>query len=487
LLTDASAQFWMACLYSSRPADMAQGFIGLFRREHQDRLEALNRGYVKENKIRLHDAITEYLDNSKDKVAKLHEAVAPDVREGLDHAFLAIAEILNKLELPPLVLGFYQFLTEEICEAFSGVDGTVSAKEDRFIQYLRNQIKAICEDYQSPRTGKLRRANVESFEQVLAELDALIGLETVKEKVKQTANFARLQQMRLTQGLRPIPSSYHSVYTGNPGTGKTSVARLMGRIYKSLGVLKKGHLVECDRAALVAEYMGQTAIKTNTVINSALDGILFIDEAYSLYKEHEDYGGEVVETLLKRMEDDRDRLIVIVAGYTEEMERFINSNPGLHSRFTRMIEFPDYDPQELCRIFTAMCRQNGLTITPALKEKVLHHFTHLHRERKENFGNARLVRNCFEAVINAQASRLATVESVDARVLTTLEAQDLETPAQSDLEAFRKSKKTYLVRCSNCGEMYSWTPDLDIAIAQCGKCKKNYNCEFGAIPGDAPA
>ena len=143
------------------------------------------------------------------------------------------------------------------------------------------------------------------------------------------------------------------------------------------------------------------------MIDSALDGILFIDEAYSLVKEHEDYGQEAIETLLKRMEDERDRLIVIVAGYPEEMDRFIRANPGLHSRFNRFIEYPDYTPQELCRIFTLMCRKNGLTLTPELGETVLHHFAWLHRERGENFGNARLVRNCFESVINAQASRLA--------------------------------------------------------------------------------
>jgi len=339
----------------------------------------------------------------------------------------------------------------------------------------------ICEDYDAAFAAHPRAVAEEKLEQVLLELDELVGITTVKQKVKETANFARIQQMRIAQGLKSIPTSYHAVYTGNPGTGKTTVARLMGRIYKSLGVLKKGHLIECDRSALVGEYVGQTAPRTNAVIDSALDGILFIDEAYSLVKEHEDYGQEAIETLLKRMEDDRNRMIVIVAGYPEEMERFIHSNPGLQSRFNRFIEFPDYTPQELCRIFALMCRKNALSLTPELKEKVLHHFNCLHRERGENFGNARLVRNCFEAVINGQASRLAASGMFDTRALTMLEALDLNTPAQNSLEECRKSKKGYVVKCPGCSQVYSWSPDLDIIDAVCTKCGKTYNCEFGEL------
>jgi hypothetical protein len=481
LLTDASAQFWMACLYSSRTEEMVNGFVGLFLMAHRDRLQALNRGYVKQSGLHLRDAITEYLDNSKEKIVKLHEAVADSVKEGLDRSFAEMVRVINKLELPPLLIFYYQFLTREVCQAFAHMDGDLSSKENRFIQYLLRQIAVICEDYDAAATTHPRAVAEERLEQVLQELDELVGITTVKQKVKETANFARIQQMRIAQRLKSIPTSYHAVYTGNPGTGKTTVARLMGRIYKSLGVLKKGHLIECDRAALVGEYVGQTAPRTNAVIDSALDGILFIDEAYSLVKEHEDYGQEAIETLLKRMEDDRDRMIVIVAGYPEEMNRFIHSNPGLQSRFNRFIEFPDYTPQELCCIFALMCRKNGLLLTPELKEKALHHFHCLHKERAENFGNARLVRNCFEAVINAQASRLAANGTFDARALTLLEAVDLNTPAQHSWEEYRKGQKGYVVKCPGCAQVYSWSPDLDIIDAICTKCGKTYNCEFGEL------
>jgi AAA+ superfamily predicted ATPase len=481
LMADASAQFWVACLYNRHTDEMLGSFIGLFHLPHRERLQVLNRDHIKEKGLHVRDVIDEYVERSREKLTKLHEAVADSVKEGLDRSFAEIARILAKLEVPPLVLRFYEHLAQQACEALSAMDGAVSSRDHRFTQFFFKQIAAIVEERTSTQASQPSQFKQEKLDNVLSELDELIGLAEVKKKVRQTANFAKLQQLRAAQGLPPLPASYHAVYTGNPGTGKTSVARLMGRIYKSLGILKKGHLVECDRAALVGEFVGQTAPKTNAVIDSALDGILFIDEAYTLAKEQEDYGREAIDTLLKRMEDNRDRLIVIVAGYPAEMERFVNSNPGLHSRFTRFIEFPDYNPQELCRIFASMCRRSGLVLGPELKEKILHHFTFLHRQRTENFGNARLVRNCFEDVINAQASRLATAENVDARALSQLEPSDLESPSDASRLEYQRAGKAYVIHCEHCGKAYGWTPSMDLITGHCTLCNKNYNAEFGEL------
>lgn len=480
LHADASAQFWMACLYGNRPESMANEFIGIYRREYRERLQTLNRNHKPDRRLQIKDAITDYLDCAQEKFSKLHDVVEKQASVGLDQAFHEIVRIITKLELPPLVVFYYQFLTEEICGAFSKIDSTVTSKENRFSQYLLKQIAAIVDEHSRSSNFNSPGSN-ENLDHVFRELDELIGIVGVKEKVRQTANFAKIQQLRVAQGLKPIPTSYHSVYTGNPGTGKTTVARLMGRIFKSLGVLKKGHVVECDRSALVAEYVGQTAIKTNAVIDSALDGILFIDEAYSLDKGEKDFGPEAIETLLKRMEDNRDRLIVIVAGYPEPMEKFINSNPGLHSRFTRFIEFPDYKPLELCQIFGSMCRKNALSLAPDLKERLVHHFHFLHCERSENFGNARLVRNTFEATIITQASRLAALRQIDAKALATLETADLISTSDESREKYLREKKHYVIPCPHCGKVYRWSKDLEIQLGECAQCGKTYNCEFGHL------
>jgi stage V sporulation protein K len=481
LATDASAQFWVSCLYSARPDEMMNGFIGIFRLPHKDRLQALNRDYRPATGLRLKDATMEYLDHSREKTQKLHDAVAAQVKEGLDHRFSEIVRIVGKLQLPSVLILYYESLTRDVCEAFAAMDGNVSPKENRFVQYLLQQLTILTKDAHAAAGDTAATSGAEQMEEVLAELDALVGLASVKQKVRELANFAKLQQMRIAQGLRPIAASYHAVYTGNPGTGKTTIARLMGRIYKSLGILRKGHLVECDRAALVAEYVGQTAPRTNAVIDRALDGLLFIDEAYSLAKGQDDFGGEAIETLLKRMEDDRDRLIVIVAGYPEEMERFIRSNPGLHSRFSRFLEFPDYNPLELCRIFGSMCHRNGLVLSPALRERVMHHFHYLWEHRDEHFGNARLVRNSFEAVIHAQANRLASSNKVDAAALARIEAEDLNTPSDAAREQYRASGRGYLIGCDHCGTTYTWIDEKNLRECLCDKCAKTFDGEFGKL------
>ena len=260
------------------------------------------------------------------------------------------------------------------------------------------------------------------------ELDNLIGLDEVKKEVRSLANFVKLQKQRKDQGLKSPKLSYHLVFTGSPGTGKTTVARIVARIYKDLGILKKGHTVETDRSGLVGQYIGQTAPKTNQIVDSAMNGVLFIDEAYALVPEHstQDYGQEAISTLLKRMEDNRDSLVVIIAGYSNEMQRFIDSNPGLQSRFTRYINFPDYTADELVRIFYMYMKKNEYTLSKEadamLREKL--EYAVAHKDR--NFGNARYVRNIFEKTIEQQANRLAKQTGLSKEQLTELTSEDLE-------------------------------------------------------------
>ena len=240
------------------------------------------------------------------------------------------------------------------------------------------------------------------------ELEDLIGLDNVKQEVKSLANFVKLQKQRQEKGMKTPKMSYHLVFTGSPGTGKTTVARIVARIYKDLGILKTGHTVETDRSGLVAEYVGQTATKTNAIVDSALNGVLFIDEAYALVPENasNDYGQEAISTLLKRMEDDRDKLVVIIAGYTNEMKRFIDSNPGLQSRFNRYINFPDYTAKELVRIFHMYMKKNQYTISDEADEML-----------KEKL---------FEKSIQMQANRLEGKSNLSDRELTEITASDIE-------------------------------------------------------------
>jgi len=271
------------------------------------------------------------------------------------------------------------------------------------------------------------------------ELDELIGLNKVKQEVRSLANFVKVQKQREKQGLKTAKVSYHLVFYGSPGTGKTTVARIVGRIYKDLGVLKKGHTVETDRGGLVAKYMGQTALKTDTIINQALDGVLFIDEAYSLVPEDgngSDYGQEAISTLLKRMEDNRDRLVVIIAGYKNEMQRFIDSNPGLQSRFNRYIDFPDYTGLELSEIFKMYMKKNQYTLAADAEDYLKQKFEDVVAHKDRNFGNARYARNVFEKAIQAQANRLSGQKDLSKEQLTELTADDLK-------EGFSVRQKVY--------------------------------------------
>ncbi len=264
----------------------------------------------------------------------------------------------------------------------------------------------------------------------MKELDELVGLQSVKEEIHSLANLVEVQQRRKQQGLKNSKMAYHLVFTGNPGTGKTTVARIVAGIYKQLGILKKGHLVETDRSGLVAGYVGQTAIKTNELVDSALNGVLFIDEAYSLVTSgsgggQDAYGNEAISTLLKRMEDDRDSLVVIIAGYTNEMKRFIDSNPGLQSRFNRYIEFPDFSADELFQMFCNNMKKSDYTFGPGAEEYVKEKLKRVVATKDRNFGNGRYVRNLFEKSIQKQANRVASMRNASKKELTEITVDDL--------------------------------------------------------------
>lgn len=271
-------------------------------------------------------------------------------------------------------------------------------------------------------------SQVKSLAELQLELNGLVGMTPVKDEVKKLWNSVNIQRIRSQAGLRCPPFSYHCVFTGNPGTGKTTVARILAEIYRELGVLKKGHLVEADRASLVGEYQGHTATKTNALVDEALDGVLFIDEAYSLVNgENDSFGREAVNTLLKRIEDDRSRLAVIIAGYTDEIETFIATNPGFKSRFTRFIDFPDYSGDELTEIFKRWVSRYDYTMnvdTQALLAKRLCQM----RERVTNpktFGNARDARSLFEKSVEHHAVRISEQGAFDANALSELCMEDI--------------------------------------------------------------
>ena len=291
-------------------------------------------------------------------------------------------------------------------------------KELNEIAYLQEMLNS------ASNSTKINKANKHNMSE--ADLQSLIGLESAKKSIESLSNFIKIQQKRCSQGHKPLNLSYHCVFVGNPGTGKTTVARLLASIYKDLGVLKKGHLVEVDRSDLVAEYVGQTAVKTDKVIDSALDGILFIDEAYTLATGNNmDYGNEAIATLLKRMEDDRDRLVVILAGYPANMHQFIDSNPGLQSRFSRYIEFEDYSAQQLEEIFLLNVKKNDYEISPEALKALRAVLTNAVNHKDEKFGNARYVRNLFEHTIEHQANRLATASHIEAQNLSIIEPDDI--------------------------------------------------------------
>lgn len=273
------------------------------------------------------------------------------------------------------------------------------------------------------------------FDELMAQLDSLVGLDDVKKDIKNLMNLVKVRRLRKENGLPIPPMSLHMVFMGNPGTGKTTVARIISGLYAAIGVLEKGQLIEVDRSGLVAGYVGQTALKTQEVIKSALGGVLFIDEAYSLASGGEnDFGREAIETILKAMEDHRDELIVVVAGYDGPMEKFINSNPGLQSRFNKYFYFPDYNGEQLLYIFKGQCKKNGYALTEEAEAEAKAMFEELYENRGENFGNGRDVRNVFEDTVVRQSNRVAALDAPTKDDLMQFLPEDLKDADETDAD-----------------------------------------------------
>lgn len=321
----------------------------------------------------------------------------------------------------------------EFCELLSKADAIVGEEErhelERVKQWMKHSCSEAANDLTSGRQSsgvKTTQAPDEPIDDLLRDLHALTGLATVKHEVDDLVAFLKVQGIRKDRGMAPSSISRHLVFYGNPGTGKTTVARLLSKIYASLGFLSKGHLVETERSGLVAGFVGQTAIKTREACQQALGGVLFIDEAYTLVGKENDYGQEAIDTLLKFMEDNRDDLVVVVAGYPDKMAGFLNSNPGIRSRFTRFMNFQDYSPDELSSIFAGFCKEGGFTLSDGAAAKAKGIFEEQFLQRDETFGNARFARNLFEQCLVRHARRITKADHISDGMLTTLEEEDVE-------------------------------------------------------------
>jgi stage V sporulation protein K len=324
---------------------------------------------------------------------------------------------------------------------------------EQFIQFSYNleiekapELKEVLEPNTTPQTTN---SNVsfppadDTLEKVLEELNGLVGLENVKKDINELINLLEIQKKRSAEGLKNIEIALHTVFLGPPGTGKTSVARLLSRIFKHLGFLSIGQMYETDREGMVAGFVGQTATKVDKAVSESKGGVLFIDEAYALTANSfgNDYGSEAVNTMLKRMEDHRDDLAVVVAGYTEPMKLFIESNPGLRSRFNRYFEFDHFKPAELFTIFESFCKKSDFILTEDAIEKLKDTFDLLYAKKDEGFGNARVVRNLFEKCVQNQANRVVKIKVITSDVLRALSEEDIPEPKETEKQVYFAAPK----------------------------------------------
>lgn len=321
-------------------------------------------------------------------------------------------KIKNSIET--LIIDFFTMIVN--------LDNEISDFEKAKYEELKNLLQLDYSVIKEDSTSTF--SNESNLEDILQELDELVGLSDIKNEVKSLINFAKVNEIRKEKGLPTVSLSLHSVFFGPPGTGKTTIARLISKAFKSLGILKKGHLIETDRSQLVAGYVGQTAIKTKEVLDKSLDGVLFIDEAYSLSSD-DDFGKEAIDTILKYMEDNRDRLIVIVAGYENEMGTFINSNPGLKSRFNKYFSFPNYSGSELLEILIRITSKNKFNISDEAQSKLTYLINDEIFAEGKQFGNARYIRNLYEQIVQNQFMRVSQLENLEEEHLSQITLADL--------------------------------------------------------------
>jgi len=350
---------------------------------------------------------------------------------GKDVVFSSISSsCLSSAEKPQEIMDRLRAILYSFALTLVKADGGINPAEEDLLKRLYSMI------YREPDAAAPESpAKEETLDDVMKEINSLVGMKNIKDEINSFVNLVRITKEREARNLPVATVSLHSVFYGPPGTGKTTIARLLGRVYRALGLLKSGHLVETDRAGLVAGYVGQTAVKTDEVVNRAVDGVLFIDEAYSLAPEQSgnDFGHEAIDALLKRMEDMRGRLAVIVAGYSDEMERFIGSNPGLKSRFSRYFNFNHYTPDELMLIFERFAGNVRFRLGEDAAKKLVDLITVFYELRGRDFGNGRFVRNVFERIVQKQADRLASVTELTEDILCEIRAEDV--PSGEDFRA----------------------------------------------------